>query len=83
MNELERRQLLPELQEVDVCEAEPAQAIHKACSFEAATQCKPAEKKSDWKKQSQSKPNSLFQASLWSPERVSGWNELDRHLIHE
>jgi hypothetical protein len=58
MNELERRQLLPELQEVDVCEAEPAQAIHKACSFEAATQCKPAEKKSDWKKQSQF-PNSI------------------------
>src|SRR4030042_3646799 len=53
MNELERLQLLPELQEVDVCEAEPAQAIPKACGFEAATQCKPAEKKSDWKKQSQ------------------------------
>ena len=37
MNEFERGQLLRELQEVDVCEAEHAQAIPKACGFEAAT----------------------------------------------
>ena len=36
MAELQRLQLLRQLQEAEICEAEPDQAIHKACGFEAA-----------------------------------------------
>jgi len=56
MAELQRLQLIRQLQKEDVCEAEPAQAISKACGFEAANRRPPAEKKGDLKKQSQFAP---------------------------
>jgi hypothetical protein len=54
MHELERQQLVRQFQQQDENEQQSAQAIPKACGFEAAT--RPEEKQVDLKKQSQFVP---------------------------
>ena len=48
--EFQKLQLLRQLQKEDDCEAEPAQAIPKACGFEVATRHLPAKKKGRFEK---------------------------------
>jgi hypothetical protein len=54
LKELESRQVMREIKEREICGEQPAQAIPKACGFEAATRT--TEKKVGLKKQSQFAP---------------------------